>query len=109
MPCTCPSCKGSLVTRYTRRKHSRLFSDIEVVRKYSGDGNDKEPSSLTFTHAHPTAIDETIDISIAEQDETEPLSLDSPDASPSRFYATADEKVIFYVLAILCNPCRRLL
>ena len=33
VPCTCPACKGSLVTRYTCEQHTRLYSDIEVAKE----------------------------------------------------------------------------
>ena len=101
VPCMCPACKGSLVTRYTRRKHARLYSDIEVAKKDSGEDKDKDSRSL-FTHAQPTLnIDETTDtidiaVPVCVDDGTEPLSLESPDLSPYRSYATDDEKVILY-------------
>ena len=71
VPCTCPACKGSLVTRYTRQKHSKLYSNIEVVKK----DKVKEPSCLftQFMHAQETNIKKpsSIDTISAVHDESE--------------------------------------
>ena len=107
VPCTCPACKGSLVTRYTRRKHSKLYSDIKVVKKDSGKDEVKVPSCLftQFTHAQETNIEKpsSIDTISAVHDEseicTELLSPHSPESTDTS-YSVDDQKVL--VLHALC-------
>ena len=84
VPCTCPACKGSLVTRYTRRKHSKLYTDIEAAKKEKEEVRVEESRCL-LAHAQPASIDE--DISHFDgHDETGvpmmPISPNSPEFSP---------------------------
>lgn len=85
VPCTCPACKGSLVTIYTRRKHSKLYSDIDGAKRKREETN--KESTCLFTHAQLTTIDEATQetrdtINYVVHDETEsPREPSSPDGS----------------------------
>ena len=95
VPCTCPACKGSLVTRYTRRKHSKLYADIEVPKDESEEVNVIESRCLS-TPAQLTTFEEDntgggVDDNGGNEIQISPKSAGS---SPDRSSADEDGKMV---------------
>lgn len=96
MPCTCPACKGSLATRHTRRKHSKLYADIEVT-KDEREVVDVNESRCLSTHAQLTTFDEDntgVDDNSVYDIQTDSISPSSPGSPPERNNAAEYGKTV---------------